>query len=113
MHVIAYASRALSDHEKNYFPFLLEMLACCWGIEHFDVHLRGKKFVLYSDHMQLEKLSCVHKKPLSRLEHKMTEHNFVIQYKKGSEMLADFLSRNVLEEIDIFYPRPPHVATTL
>jgi hypothetical protein len=23
MHVIAYASRALSDHEKNYSPFLL------------------------------------------------------------------------------------------
>ena len=107
MHVIAYASRALSDHEKNYSPFLLEMLACCWGIEHFDVHLRGRKFVVYSDHRPLEKLSCVHKKTLSRLEHKMTEHDFVIQYKKGSEMPADFLSRNVLEEIDIFTPDLP------
>jgi len=37
----------------------------------------------------------------------MTEHDFVIQYKKGSEMPADFLSRNVLEEIDIFTPDLP------
>ena len=38
-HVIAYASRALSKHEKNYTPFLLKMQAVCWGIQHFDVHL--------------------------------------------------------------------------
>jgi transposase InsO family protein len=37
----------------------------------------------------------------------MTEHDFIIQYKKGSEMPADFLSRNVLEEIDIFTPDLP------
>ena len=107
LHVIAYASRALSEHEKNYSPFLLEMLACCWGIEHFDVHLRGRKFVIYSDHRPLEKLSCVHKKTLSRLEQKMTEYDFIIQYKKGSEMPADFLSRNVLAEIDVFTPDLP------
>jgi len=55
-HVIAYASRALSQHEKNYTPFLFEMLACCWGIDHFDVHLKSRKFVIYSDHKPLEKL---------------------------------------------------------
>ena len=106
-HVIAYASRALSEHEKNYTPFLLEMLACCWGVDHFDVHLRGRKFVIYSDHKPLEKLSCVHKKTLNRLQDKMNEFDFVIHYKKGSEMPADFLSRNVLEEIDIFTPDLP------
>ncbi len=83
MHLIANASCTLSDHKKNYSPFLLEMLACCWGIEHFDVHLRGRKFVVYSDHRPPEKFSCMHQKMLSRLEHKMTEQDFVIQYKKG------------------------------
>jgi hypothetical protein len=107
LHVIAYASRALSEHETNYSPFLLKMLTCCWGIEHFDVHLRGRKFVIYSDHRPLEKLSWVHKKTSSRLEHKMTEYDFVIQYKKGSEMSADFLSRNILDEIDVFTPELP------
>jgi hypothetical protein len=37
----------------------------------------------------------------------MNEYNFIIQYKKGAEMPADFLSRNVLEEIQIFTPDFP------
>ncbi len=57
LHVIAYASRALSKHEKNYTLFLAEMTACCWGIEHFSVYLKGRKFTLYTDHKPLEKLS--------------------------------------------------------
>ena len=101
-HVIAYASRALSKHEKNYTPFLLEMQAVCWGIQHFDVHLRGRKFVVYSDHRPLEKLSLVHNKTLNRLQEIMNEYDFIIQYKNGKEMPADFLSRNVIAEIDIF-----------
>ena len=39
--VIAYASRKLQTHEKNYTPFLLEMQACIWGMEHFTTYLRG------------------------------------------------------------------------
>jgi transposase InsO family protein len=107
LHVIAYASRALQEHEKNYTPFLLEMLACCWGIDHFEVYLRGRKFVIYSDHRPLEKLSCVHTKTLNRLQEKMNNFDFIIQYKKGSEMPADFLSRNALEEINVFTPDLP------
>jgi hypothetical protein len=72
------------------------MLACCWGIDHFEVYLRGRKFVIYSDHRPLEKLLCVHDKTLNRLKQKMNEFDFIIQYKKGSEMPADYLSRNVL-----------------
>ena len=76
------ASQALSDHEKNYSPFLLEMLACTWGIDHFEVYLRGQKFVIYSDHRPLEKLSCVHDKTINCLKQKMNEFDFIIQYKK-------------------------------
>jgi len=39
--VIAYASRKLQKHEANYTPFLLEMTAAIWGMEHFAVYLRG------------------------------------------------------------------------
>ena len=106
-HIKAYASQALSEHKKNYTPFLLEMLACCWGVNHFDVQFRGRKFVIYSDHKPLEKLSCVHKKMLNCLQDKMNKFDFVIHYKKGVEMPADFLSRNVLEEINIFTPDLP------
>ena len=37
--VIAYASRKLVQHEKNYMPYLLEMQAAIWAMEHFDTHL--------------------------------------------------------------------------
>ena len=32
----------------------------------------------------------------------MNEYDFLIQYKNGKEMPADFLSRNVLSPIDVF-----------
>jgi hypothetical protein len=58
--VIAYASRALIKHEKNYTPFLLEMLAASWAMDYFDTYLKGRKFKLFTDHKPLEKLSTLH-----------------------------------------------------
>ena len=95
--VIAYASRALKDHEKNYSAYLLEMAAAVFGIEHFDVYLKGKKFILYTDHRPLEKLNAVHTKTLNRLQQLMTEFTFEMRYKPGEENgPADYLSRNVV-----------------
>jgi len=105
--VIAYASRALIKHERNYTPFLLESMAAVWAMNHFDSYLRGKQFVLYTDHRPLEKLATVHKKTLSRLQEAMLEYDFKIVYKSGKEMPADFLSRNVLASIDVFTPDLP------
>ena len=45
--VIAYASRQMLKHEKNYTPFLVEMQAMVWGMEHFDTYLRGRKFSVH------------------------------------------------------------------
>ena len=61
-YVIAYASRKLQKHEKNYTPFLLEMQAAIFGMETFEVHLKGRQFKLFTDHKPLEKLGKVHKK---------------------------------------------------
>jgi hypothetical protein len=61
--VISYASRALTDSEKNYTPFLLEMQAACWGMDHFITYLKGHNFILFTNHKPLEKLSTVHTKP--------------------------------------------------
>jgi len=44
--IIAYASRKLQKHECNYMPFLLEMQAAIWGMDHFDTYFRGRKFTL-------------------------------------------------------------------
>jgi len=97
-HVISYASRQLKDHEKNYSPYLAEAAAIVWGIETFEEYLRGKNFVVYTDHKPLEKMGHLHKKALNRLEEKILEHGCVLQYKKGINMPADFLSRQIHEE---------------
>jgi RNase H-like domain found in reverse transcriptase len=63
--VIAYASRKLQKHECNYAPFLLEMRAAIWGMDHFSTYIQGQKFTLVTDHRPLEKLGKVHTKMLN------------------------------------------------
>jgi len=93
--VIAYASRKLIKHELSYTPFLLEMHAAVWGMEHFSHLLKGKIFLLFTNHKPLEKLGTVHTKTLYRIQEAMMEYNFEIHYKKGEGIPADFLSHNV------------------
>ena len=99
--VIAYASRKLQKHEKNYTPFLLEMQAAIWAMDHFSTYLIGRHFTLYTDHKPLEKLGKVHTRTFNRLQEIMNTFDFEIMYKKGSEMPADFLSRNVVASINL------------
>jgi len=106
-HVISYGSRQLQKHEKNYSPYLLEMAAAVWGMDFYNEYLRGKQFVLYTDHKPLEKLGHLHTKTLNRLQLAMLEYDFVIQYKKGVTMPADFLSRTRIEEICAIDPFGP------
>ncbi len=95
-YVIAYASKKIEKHEKNYTPFLLEMYAAVWGLEHFSHHLRGKRFMLFTDHKPLEKLGKVHTKTLYRIQEAMLHYDFEIHYRKVDDMPADYLSRNIL-----------------
>ena len=102
-YVISYASRKLLKHEKNYTPFLLEMHAAVWGMDHYSHHLKGKRFLLFTDHKPLEKLGKVHTKTLHRIQEAMMDFDFEIHYKKGAEMPADYLSRNI-SAINEFLP---------
>ena len=72
------------------------MQAAIWAMEHFDTHLHSCHFTLFTDHQPLEKLGKVHTKTLNRLQEAMLTFDFEIVYKKGSEMPADFLSRNMV-----------------
>ena len=100
-HAIAYASKQLAKHERNYTPFLVEMAAMIWAMDHFSQYLRGHHFTVYSDHKPLETAGKKHEKTLSRIGEAFGQWDFEIKYKKGSEMPADFLSRNVVEAIDL------------
>jgi hypothetical protein len=66
-HAIYFASRQLKDHEMNYSPFLLEAAAAVWGMDFFNEYLKGKRFILYTDHKTLEKLGHLHSKTQNRL----------------------------------------------
>jgi len=73
------------------------MNACAWAIDHFDVYLRGRRFVLYTDHKPLETMKTIHQKTMNRLQERMNMYDFQTVYKKGSEMPADILSRQPLQ----------------
>jgi hypothetical protein len=53
-YAISFASQQLKDHEKNYSPFFLEAAAAVWGMDFFNEYLKGKRFILYTDHKPLE-----------------------------------------------------------
>jgi hypothetical protein len=74
-------------------PFLLESVAAVWGMDVFNEYLKGKKFIFYKDHKPLEKMGHLHTKTMNRLQAALLELNFVIKYKKGAIMPADYLSR--------------------
>ena len=93
-HVVAYASRTLQPAEKNYPPYLAEMKAAVWAINHFSNYLLGRKFTLFTDHKPLEKMGTVHTKSLNMLQETLSQYDFEIKHKPGNEMPADFLSRS-------------------
>jgi hypothetical protein len=100
LQVVTYASRSLKDHEKNYTPYLAELNAAAWAIDNFDVYLRGRKFVLYTDHKPMVIKKSIHQKTLNRLEERMGMYDFDVVYKKGTTMPADVLSRKPLSSVN-------------
>ncbi len=92
--VIAYASRNLDKHEENYSPFLLEVLAMSWAVDHFRTTLLGHKFKIFSDHKPGTNLyKAVHTKTLTRLQEQTMEYDFTVHYFPGNVQPADYLSR--------------------
>ena len=51
--VIAYASRALTVHEKKFSTIEREMLALVYGLKRFRHYLYGNEILIYSDHHPL------------------------------------------------------------
>lgn len=96
--VIAYASRVLNKHEKNYATIEKEALAIVWATKNFRHYLYGAKFIVRSDHKPLKWLLNL-KDPSSKLMRwtlKLQEYNCEIEYTPGKENGgADWLSRNL------------------
>ncbi|KAL1448524.1 hypothetical protein WDU94_006581 [Cyamophila willieti] len=93
---IAFASRTLNDHEKNYSTTEKELLSIVWSVKHFRPYLYGRKFIIVTDHKPLQWLFSV-KDPSSKLIRwrlRLEEYEYEITYKKGKQNTnADALSR--------------------
>ena len=98
---IAYASKTLSDSERNYSQIEREALSIVFGIKKFHQHLYGHKFSLLTDHKPLLAIFSPRKgipaMAASRLQRwaiLLSAYTYDIEYKPTKEHgNADMLSR--------------------
>nr|GEW69314.1 putative reverse transcriptase domain-containing protein [Tanacetum cinerariifolium] len=95
--VIAYASRQLKIHEKNYMTHDLELGAVVFALKIWRYYLYGTKSVIYTDHKILQhifdqKKLNMHQKRWLEL---FSDYECEIKYHLGkANVVADALSRN-------------------
>ena len=96
-HVIAYESRKLKIHEKNYATYDLELAAIIHALKMWRHHLIGRKFTLMTDNKGLKYL--LYYPNLNARQERwlafLSEYDFEIQHIKGKEnKVVDALKRN-------------------
>ena len=92
-HPIAYYSRTLNDAERKYAPFHLEYLAMQQACKHFRPYLTGVKFTIRTDHKPLLALNKTNGQQMDRIRLELAEYDYDVIHMKGSQMIADGLSR--------------------
>lgn len=105
---IAFASKCLSKEDRALATSEKEALACVWACEHFAYYLKGRRFVLCTDHQALETLlgvikpsSAITSARIERLKMRIQEFEFSVKYVPGRKMIADFLSRSSTHGFDL------------
>ncbi|KAJ1192003.1 hypothetical protein NDU88_001315 [Pleurodeles waltl] len=96
---VAFASRSLTDSERNYSVIEREALAAAWGMEYFRVYVWGTRVTLHFDHKPLLKMlssggagKCSAR--LARLAARLQEYMYDLEYIPGwRNVQADCLSR--------------------
>ena len=82
---ISYASRTLTNLEKNYSTTEKELLAIIWSCTHYRPYLYGRKLTIMTDHKPLSWVFNM--KDLSsrllRWRLKLEEYDYDIVYKRG------------------------------
>ena len=99
---VAFASRALTDAERNYAQIEKEMLAICFACTKFHQYIYGKSIGVQTDHRPLESIL---RKPIAkaspRLQRMMLQlqrYSLNVMYVLGKLMyVADTLSRAYIE----------------
>ena len=97
LHPVAYASRTLHKHEKNYPITELETLGLVWAVKHFRAYILGHHCVVLTDHAACTSLlNTVHPSAkLARWAMVIQEMDLEIRHRAGkTNCSADALSRN-------------------
>nr|GFB31354.1 putative reverse transcriptase domain-containing protein [Tanacetum cinerariifolium] len=94
--VIAYRSRELKVHEKNYTTHDLELGAVVFALKIWRHYLYGTKCTVFTDHKSLQHI--LDQKELNMRQHRwlelLSDYDYEIRYHPGkANVLADALSR--------------------
>ena len=97
-HPIYFASKSLTDAQRNYVAIELEALAVSWAVQKFHHYLYGTSFTLQTDQKPLQAIlskSFVEATPrMQRLLLPTIPYDMTVEYIKGStNFIADCLSR--------------------
>ena len=102
-HPIAFASRSLTEAERNYTVTEKKCLAVLWTVEKFRGYLLGEEFTVITDHSSLLWLHNL-KDPTGRLARWATAlqaYNIPIAHRKGAlHKVPDALTRAFDEKVD-------------
>ncbi|GJW46654.1 putative reverse transcriptase domain-containing protein [Tanacetum coccineum] len=98
--VIAYASRQLKIHEKNYTTHDLELGAVAFSLKLWRHYLYGTKCTVFTDHKILQHI--LNQKELNMRQRRwlelLSDYDFEIRYHSGkANVIADALSRKERE----------------
>ena len=97
---VAYASRTLQPHERNYSATEMEALGVVWAVRHFRHYIYGHHCDVFTDHEALKSLlNTPHPSgKLARWGLALQEMDLTISYRPGKKnVLADALSRAPME----------------
>lgn len=103
---ISFASRSLTDAEKNYAQIEKEMLSILFACNKFNYYTYGRPVTVVNDHKPLlgimkKEIHKISSAKLQRLRLKLLNYDIKLQYAPGKTIvLADYLSRYMLKSTE-------------